>query len=209
VRPVIHGWSDAVRSSLLATVVGLVVAVVALGIKVSTTEGPLRVDTVGSRAAAHLGRLDAPQVLDKAVWLGSPVAVGIMAALLAAFAWSWRDRVGAVIALVAPACAGAITEFIAKPLVDRHHGAGYLYPSGHVTGAAAVAAVVVVLAYRRFGGAAASGAAVGAAVLPVVVGIGVVRLGWHFATDALGGLGVGMSVVLGFALLASPARERV
>jgi len=69
------------------------------------------------------------------------------------------------------------------------------YPSGHTTLAAALAALIVVVAYRLGGARATAIAAVPAALIPLAVTIAVVRLGWHYPTDAVGGLALGVGVV--------------
>src|SRR5206468_3648905 len=96
-------------------------------------------------------------------------------------------------------------------IVDRTMGSGLAYPSGHVTGAAALATVAVLLAHRQWGRRAARSVAVAAATLPLVVGAGVVRLGWHYATDVVGGAAVGTATVLSVAVAFSllEARDRV
>ena len=197
---------------LVMVAVAVMAAMVAiLAFRVNDTTGPLRVDAVTSRildsprvaaelSAHHLGRLDSPRLLDKAVWLGSPVAFGFMCAALCVWALHGRDLAGAALAVLAPPAAMVTTELILKPLVNRPRGSGYLFPSGHVTSAAAVATVAVILSYRRWGTRGAA-VAIPAALLPLAVGLGVVRLNWHFLSDAAGGFGVGTSVVLAAAVI--------
>jgi membrane-associated phospholipid phosphatase len=218
----VHSFDSGSRRRLAAVAVGLFAGAALLGLRVEGGTGPLRVDQAGSRvlqsrrlAAAlarhHLGRLDSPQLFDRLVWLGSPFFVAIAALGFCLWAWRRRDRLGAAVALLGPFVALFITEVVAKPIVDRTKGNGLAYPSGHVTGATALAAVAVVLAYRHWGHRYAVRVAVVVAALPLLVGAGVVRLGWHYATDVVGGLAVGTAGVLGVAvaLSALEARQRV
>ena len=92
-----------------------------------------------------------------------------------------------------------LTEVVAKPLVDRHKGAGLSFPSGHAAGAAAIAAAAVLLVYRHWGLRTAAWAAVPAAALPLGAALGVVHLRYHYVTDAAGGIALGTAVVLGAA----------
>ena len=210
------------RRRLAALAAALFVGAALLGLRVEGGTGPLRVDQAGSRvlqsrrlAAAlarhHLGRLDSPQLFDRLVWLGSPFFVALASLGFCLWAWHRRDRLGAAVALLGPFVALVITEVVAKPIVDRTKGNGLAYPSGHVTGATALAAVAVVLAYRHWGHRFAARVALVAAALPLLVGAGVVRLGWHYATDVVGGLAVGAASVLGVALALSvlETRQRV
>jgi undecaprenyl-diphosphatase len=202
VTSAVHRLDGAGRRVLVAAAAVLLVLVALVGLRVHGDTTPLRVDRAGSRLAGHdLGRLDSPQLFDRLVWIGSPVCVATVIALMALWALRRRDRVGAALAVAGPVVALVITELIAKPLVDRTNGGALAYPSGHVTGATALATVAVLLAYRHWGLELAAKVAVVVAVVPLVVGIGVVRLGWHYATDAVGGLAVGVAGVVGVAVV--------
>jgi membrane-associated phospholipid phosphatase len=167
-------------------------------VRVAHTTGPLHVDQLGARV------VDKPQIphtrraFRGLVWLGSPQFVAGAVALLAAWRLVRRDILGAATAVVASLLAIALTELVAKPLIGRRSTSGghaFAFPSGHVTGAAALAAVVVALAVREWGRRAAW-LAVPALLLPLGVSAGVVRAGFHYATDALGGIAMGFSAVL-------------
>ena len=109
---------------------------------------------------------------------------------------------------MAPLGAAVLTELVAKPIVDRTLvTTAPVYPSGHVTGAAAVAAVSVALAYRYSGRRAAVAVAPVAALLPLLVSVGVVGRAYHYATDAIGGLAVGVATAI-VAVLVIDALER-
>jgi membrane-associated phospholipid phosphatase len=112
-----------------------------------------------------------------------------------------RDWVRAVACAAAPVIAVLIVQEIAKPLVDRHIGGGLSYPSGTVAAVAAVATALTLVMPKKLR-------------LPVAVlgllavlgaGAAVIVLRWHYPTDALGGIGVGVgSVLLIDALLHAP-----
>jgi membrane-associated phospholipid phosphatase len=70
--------------------------------------------------------------------------------------------------------------------------------------------VLVVVAYRLGGARAAAIVAVPATLLTAGVGVAVVRLGWHYPTDAIGGAALGVGVVCGtyVALLAASGKNR-
>jgi undecaprenyl-diphosphatase len=192
---------------VLAAVLLVLEALLGLHVRGGTT--PLHIDKVGARIAAqNLGRLDSPQFLDKVVWLGAPDFVLPMVAALAVWAWRRRDRFGMALSVVGPVAALVTTEVIVKPLVDRTNGGALAYPSGHVTGATALATVAVLLAYRHGGRDRAALVAAVVAIVPLVVAVGVVRIGWHWATDAAGGLAAGMAGVLATAAALSIVEER-
>jgi membrane-associated phospholipid phosphatase len=114
----------------------------------------------------------------------------------------WR---GALLVAVAIPAAGALTEYLLKPLFDRTSQGHLEFPSGHSTGAFAMAAVCVVLllgplrpplpdTLRRF-------LAVAVALTAVGVAVAVVALDFHYFTDTVAGAAVGTGVVLATALL--------
>ena len=117
--------------------------------------------------------------------------VGAMAVLVIGV---FRDWVRAVACAVAPVLAVLIVQDLAKPLVGRHLGitGAASYPSGTVAAAAALmtAATLVVPPLVR-----PLVAVVGAAIT-VGVCAAVIVLRWHFPTDALGGVAVGLGAVL-------------
>lgn len=106
----------------------------------------------------------------------------------------WRDWVRAIACASGPLLAALVVEEAAKPLVDRHLGAGGApsYPSGTVAvvTALATASVLVVPPLLRSLTALAAVIVVAAACAAVVV------LRWHFPTDAIGGVCVGAGLVL-------------
>ncbi len=114
-----------------------------------------------------------------------------------------RDRVRAVACAAAPLMAVLIVQEIAKPLVDRHNvlSTGLSYPSGTVTAVAALATALTLVTpgKARFPVALLSLLALAGTSVAVIV------LRWHYPTDALGGIAVGVgSVLLVDALLHLP-----
>lgn len=143
--------------------------------------------------------------------LGSTGPVVLATAILAVWMLAVGRMRAAVLAVLAPPVAIAITDGVLKPLVDRSMFGGYLYPSGHTTAAFAVATVVVVLLLDdsssrprpvRWAGAVA------ALLVAVLVAVGLVAAGYHFFSDTIGGAGVGISVSLVIALLVDAVADR-
>jgi membrane-associated phospholipid phosphatase len=105
-----------------------------------------------------------------------------------------RDWVRAVACASAPVVAVLIVQDLAKPLVGRHFGldGASSFPSGTVTAVAALATAAVLVVPRL--------------LRPVVLLVGlaavagtsaaVIVLRWHYPTDALGGMAVGVGAVL-------------
>jgi len=132
-------------------------------------------------------------------WAHDLVVVGSLSALLVGVALVFavgvfRDRVRAVACAAAPVLAVLIVQDLAKPLVGRHLGiiGSASYPSGTVAAAAALmtAATLVVPALVR------PAVAVIGTLVTVGVAAAVIVLRWHYPTDALGGMAVGVGAVL-------------
>lgn len=126
--------------------------------------------------------------------VGSVEVVGPVTALacLGLLLSDWRRgaayAIGALSTLV-------IAQWCAKPLVGRHLGSALSYPSGHVTGLSLLIVTALVCVPRRW---RASVASVGA-LIDLVACIAVVRIGWHYPTDALGAV----ALTAGMGLLAN------
>ena len=132
-------------------------------------------------------------------WAHDLVALGSMTALIAGvllvfFIGVLRDWVRAIACTAAPVIAVLIVQEIAKPLVDRQSvvTGALSYPSGTVAAVAALATALTLVVPAK-------------ARLPVVVlgflaiigtASAVVVLRWHYPTDALGGIAVGVGSVL-------------
>ena len=181
----------------------LYLVVLILGARVSHGAKPLAIDIDLYRA------LRSVRFLARGVDLGSAPTVTALSGLLAVFALERRDAFGVVVCALGPAAAGALTQWVAKPLVGRRlpwHTD--VYPSGHVTGAAALAVVALVLAYRYGGRRAALAAAPIAVCVPLVVGVGVIMRVYHYATDAIGGLAIGAATAIVVVLVVDAVERR-
>lgn len=167
---------------------------------------------VGARLQARLAAH--PHLLSMAARLGSPAVVVGGAVVLALLCLLARRRKAAVFALVAAPAAGFVTEYVLKPAVHREqHVNALLFPSGHTTGAFALALTVVVVLLPHEGTRllpALARIVVGVAALAVaaLVAVAVVGLGWHYVTDAVGGVVTAVVVVLGLAGLLDAVRPR-
>jgi undecaprenyl-diphosphatase len=115
-----------------------------------------------------------------------------------------------VLAAVAPAVAGGLTDLVLKPLIDRHIGHGLSFPSGHTTGAFAVAitAAVLLLEGRGIRNPLRVALTVLSLGLAACVAAAVVALGVHYTTDTIGGFCVALGVVLALALVIDEIAER-
>jgi undecaprenyl-diphosphatase len=166
---------------------------------------PLTVDQLGTRLAdirwphrlarPGLPRLSAPPLVYLVAYALPLTALAAVLAM-AAVAWRRGDRWAALLAVVGPIVVLTLTEAVAKPLVDRRRGGVLAFPSGHAAGAAAVAAVLIVLLNRWNGRGRLLRWIPVAAALPAGMGISIVRLGWHYPTDVVGGVALGLSVIL-------------
>jgi membrane-associated phospholipid phosphatase len=187
---------------LLGIAVGCLAVFVLLAVLVWHVEGPIGLDD----AIAAIGT-SSGQLLRRLAFLGSLQFVITALIATAIVAYALRDYAGVAICAVGPALAGVV-GLVAKHVIDRSIAAALGYPSGHATMAAALAAVIVVIAYRVGGAWAAAFLAVAAAVIPVLVSVAVVRIGWHYPTDVIGGIALGVGVVFGTAAVFTGARQR-
>jgi len=149
---------------------------------------PNRLDAIGFRILP--ADPTSPLAADVARLGSLTVLVAGVAALCVVAAVS-RNWLRALSCLVAPIAAVLIVETVAKPLVGRHIGGAFSYPSGTVTAVAALAAA----AFLVTPGLAKAFTAVAGGVVVAAVCAAVVVLGWHFPTDALGGVCVGAGAV--------------
>ncbi len=116
----------------------------------------------------------------------------VVGAVVAAAVTFPRDRPRSLACLVGPPLALLVGELVAKPLVGRTLGGALSYPSGSTVGAAALGAVAVLATPPRWRPVAI----VLAATYAVWMAVAVVALRWHYPTDALAGLSLGVGVVV-------------
>ncbi len=189
---------------LVVVVIGLcAVAVAILGVHYADDRGPGRIDSaidsrVRHRLSGHL------RFLHHLAALGDPLTVVVGCAALAAIFFFAGRRRAALLAILGPAAAAGVAEFVLKPLINRRLHDYLSFPSGHTTGAVSVAVVIVValLGPSRPAWPAVARYAIcvvallgGAAIATALVGAG-----YHYSTDTLGGFCVAVGVVLGVAL---------
>lgn len=187
--------------------------VVAVGLRLRRVHGAVALDvrTAAPVFSHAFGVSLVPvRVATQFVKVGNPTPYAVIVLGLAALALIGRDRLGAVVALVAPPVAVFSAEHL-KTHFGRTEGGGDAYPSGHTTALTALAVVIVLLAMRRWGPRSLL------VTLPVGIALSggmvltVVRLHDHLMSDALGGMLLGVGVVVGIASvgsIASSARPR-
>jgi membrane-associated phospholipid phosphatase len=169
--------------------IGAAVAIAMLSALVWHTKGPAAWERPVISLLRHLQfPLARPLVL-----LWQPVPFAIVTVLLAAAALeSHRVRL-AVTGTLGCGVATIVTERVLKPLVDRHqaHVGSAVFPSGHVTAAAAwtMFAWLVVNPPSRLRSAFV--------LVPVMVCWATVAAGDHYPADTIAGLLVGGLVVYG------------
>jgi membrane-associated phospholipid phosphatase len=135
---------------------------------------------VAALAVAGAGATDEPYVV-------LPVS-----ALLAAWCLRRGRPWDALFVVLAPSVAVAVNTWVLKPLFDRWKGDILVYPSGHTVSMVATLVVVFVLTDHR---TRAIVVAAGALLL-VGAALGMVGLGYHYATDIPGGATFAVSAVL-------------
>jgi membrane-associated phospholipid phosphatase len=144
-------------------------------------------------------------VLDFLIPLGIGLPVTVAAAVMILACLGTRRWRGAVLVAVAVPAAGALTDFLLKPLVGRTILGWLSFPSGHATGAFSIAAAFAVLlinparpqlpvALRRL-------LAIFVYLVAVSVAIAVTAKRMHYFTDTVGGAAVGIGTVLATALI--------
>jgi undecaprenyl-diphosphatase len=212
------------RITLTAVVVACVAVVAALGVHYAghTAAGPLDA-AVDGWIKARVGISSVP--LTALTWLGDKVEVTLItiaAALACVLARWWR---GAVLALLAAPVSALLTEDVFKPLIGRTIGGaqfgpdGHLVsvaalsmPSGHTTAVFTLATVAAVLLFRR-GDRLRYLLIAAAYVLATAVGVAMIAQNFHYFTDVVSGVAMGVGTVLTGALaidaLAPPLWARV
>jgi membrane-associated phospholipid phosphatase len=190
------------RVAVGLVILGAVIVVTILGVYYAGTGTPGSFD---QRISHDLRRLRMHRMLIARVSdLGDPGPVIVMIAALVIVLIALRRWQAALLALVAPGLAVAISELILKPLVDRTIGGSLSYPSGHETATAAIAIVVIVaIADRRrprlpMALVVLVSALLFAALVAIAAALVIRR--WHYATDTIGGFGVALATVLTVAL---------
>jgi undecaprenyl-diphosphatase len=136
-------------------------------------------------------RADRSSVLIKISDLGTPLVL-VLATVAAALSALGRDRRRALACLVGPVVVAVLVEYTFKPLVARQFEGVLSYPSGNVADVAAVLTAWSLAVPSRYR-AATIGVGV---VLTGMMVVAVIGLRWHYPSDALAGLVLGVGVVL-------------
>jgi membrane-associated phospholipid phosphatase len=196
-------------------VVACVAVVAALGIRYAGHTRPGPFDTsVDDWIRGRLGRTS--PIFTALTWLGDPGPVTLITALIAlGFARARRWRGVALAVLTVPA-ASVVTEVILKPLISRGIDGLHSLPSGHTTAAFSMATVGTVLlaglpgqAPGRLSRRTARLLTLAAYLLAAAVAVAMVAQGFHYFTDTIAGVGVGVGTVLLGALLIDAAAGRL
>jgi membrane-associated phospholipid phosphatase len=195
-RPLIP---DRNRSSALALAVLAWIVTALMGLHYSDDSRPGRVDrAVDGRIVAELAKNE--RLVQHLVSVGNPAVITLISLVLVAVLALLRRPRAALLAALSPPLAGALTEWVIKPLVGRTFAGGLAFPSGHTTGIFTVAFVIVVVVSERkppkLPRALGVVLAVGALGLAVSVAAALVAARYHYATDTVGGAGVALAVVL-------------
>jgi membrane-associated phospholipid phosphatase len=203
------------RLAAAVVIVACVAVVAALGIRYAghTRAGPF--DTsVDHWIRGRLGRTS--PIFTALTWLGDPGPVTLITALIAlgcARARWWR---GVALAVLTVPAASVVTEVILKPIISRGIDGLHSMPSGHTTAAFSMATVGAVLLAGPPGQARAALSrrtarllTLAAYVLAAAVAVAMVAQGFHYFTDTIAGMGVGVGTVLLGALLIDAVAGRL
>jgi undecaprenyl-diphosphatase len=129
--------------------------------------------------------------LSKVTDLGSGASLAVASAL-AALICVRRDRWRALACVAGPLLCAVSVEYVFKPLVGRHFEGVLTYPSGSTADVAAVATAWTLAVPGRWRPLLAG---IGALVVGAMV-VAVIGLRWHYPSDTLAGVVLGVGVVL-------------
>jgi membrane-associated phospholipid phosphatase len=204
----------ALRLRPYALVVILICCIVTggLGIHYESASKPGRVDTrIDEHLVAALGHNRT--LVHRLMFIGQPSTVIVATIVLFLGLLILRRPRAAALAAFAPAIAGAITDWVLKPLVGRTFNGAYAFPSGHTTGAFTIAFVlVVVLCDRRrprLPLALSLLLAIAAVLVAGCVAIAMIAGRWHYATDTIGGFCVALATVLAVSIVIDSVSRRL
>lgn len=160
-----------------------------------------------ARLAAHM------RAADLVVELGNQRTVTIICAVLVLACLALRRPRGAVLIVVSVLVASGLTENVLKPLFGRTLGGALSFPSGHETGVSSMAvAVIVVLAgpaRPRLPAALRWLLMAVAAAAVVALSPALVAVHFHYFSDTIGGVAVGIGTVLATALVVDAVTARL
>ena len=151
------------------------------------------------------------QLVDRLASLGnSQVIIVVTLMMVIALLVLHRPR-GALLAALAPAVAGGVTEFLLKPLVGRTYKGELAFPSGHTAGVFAVAFVVIMLVFDpkppRLPVAVQFALSFVMLALATGVAAALIAARYHYATDTVGGACVALAAVLSLSVAADAVAD--
>jgi undecaprenyl-diphosphatase len=152
-------------------------------------------------AYSNLTKVGLPRgPLTRVVDVVPPTFVGLVAVLTVVLA-ARRSWHAAALATLGPGLALLVTE-VGKRVVGRSLDGMLAFPSGHTTGVASVVAMIAVLRISRAGHVrrAAVLGLVAVTLAAAAIGLAMVTLRFHYATDVIAGYCVGVAVPLAVAL---------
>jgi membrane-associated phospholipid phosphatase len=137
-------------------------------------------------------------------------AIAISAAIAAGCLIARRPN-GAVLAVAAVPAAAGLDDGLLKHLFHRTYFGSLTFPSGHTTSMTAMTATLAILLLvppqQARTGAVRVAVVATACLITVMVVLGVIGLTWHYFTDTVAGVAVGVGTVLGLALLLDLAKD--
>jgi membrane-associated phospholipid phosphatase len=114
-------------------------------------------------------------------------------------------RNGAILAVTAVPVTAFLDDTVLKHLVDRTHFGQLSFPSGHAASAMTLATVLGVLLHDQARPTVTrvvrAALVVAACTVTALVAVGVIGLRWHYFTDTVGGVALGVGTVLTLAFL--------
>ncbi len=208
------------RLLLAAAVLVCVAVVTVLGIRYAGQSRAGSLDaTVDGWVQGRLGITSVP--LTVLTWLGDPVEVTLItiaAAAGCALARWWR---GAVLALLATPVSSVLTEDVLKPVIGRTIGGEVITPGGHIVAGGALSmpsghttavftlATLAAVLLARARDPARYLVIVAAYVLAAAVAVAMIAQNFHYFTDAISGVAMGVGTVLTAALAIDTAAPLV
>lgn len=209
-RPERSWWRTAWRRPAVAG--GALLALVSVGLFAQLVDGVLErgdlsvIDPVVEQRVPALRDSVLNVVADVLALLGSEVCLGIFAAVLVFWVWTqWKDRLLAAVLTASMAVTAGLIVGV-KDLVGRVRPASWAvygppdpspaFPSGHTVGTTVFLGLVAGLVVLRWSSWWVRATALGGWVLgSVAVGASRIYLGYHWATDVVAGLVLGMGIL--------------
>lgn len=179
-----------------------VLVLVLLAYHYSGATKPGRLD-LGLERWLQMHVADPVGILHLAAYLGNQVPVFVMTLLVVTFGYVGGRWITVIFAVISPVTADIVTESL-KPPIGRVINDYLAFPSGHATALISLLTVVMVLALdRRKWELRIVGVLIVLVLAAGFVGMAVALIyeHLHYATDIIGGVCVGFSVVLALALI--------